>query len=127
VARVSQTCGKTTISYEDTCGYCCNCSPTAGCSWIVGCPDGSGGLTYTSGTGLVVSPPKFPVVTVAGSLQACAQILAKIWKRPVIVPVNLRTKTLRKRTLKGTPAEIAKTLGLELGSKRKTRGSTARS
>lgn len=93
MARVSQTCGKTTIWYEDTCGYCCNCSPTSGCSWIVGCPDGSGGLTYTSGTGLVISPPKFPAVTLAGSLLACAQILAKVWKRPVTVPVNLRAKS----------------------------------
>jgi hypothetical protein len=117
---MKQTCGKTTIEFDDACGYCCNCNPTSGCSWIVGCPDGKGGLTYTSGTGLVAHPPKWPVVSVGGSLEACAQILAKILRRPVIVPVELRNKKIRRRTLKGTPAEIAHALGLQLGSRSRT-------
>ena len=118
MATIKQTCGKTTITFDERCGYSCNCNPTTGCSWIVGCPDGQGGLTYTSGTGLVVTPPTHPVVTVAGSLQTCAKILQKLWRRPVIVPVDLRKKTIRKRTLKGTPEEMAHALGLKLGPRR---------
>jgi hypothetical protein len=116
---MQQTCGKTTIEFDDSCGYCCNCGPTHGCSWIVACPDGKGGLTYTRGTGLVAQPPKSPVVSVGGSLAACAKILARIWRRPVIVPVKLRKKKIRGRRLTGTPAEMARALGLRLGPRRR--------
>jgi hypothetical protein len=59
-------------------------------------------------------------VTISGELAAVAKCLERQWKRRVIVPPELREKTIRKRTLQGTPEEIAHALGLRLGSKRKT-------
>jgi hypothetical protein len=44
-------------------------------------------------------------------------MLQENWKRRVIVPANLRNRKIRKRTLKGTPEEIAAALGLRLGRK----------
>jgi hypothetical protein len=86
--------------------------------WEVKC-DG----TVFTGTGFKPpTPPKNPHVTLAGDLVACAEALQKAWKRRVIVPKELRGRKIRKRTLKGTPEEIAHALGLELGSKLK--GST---
>jgi hypothetical protein len=115
------TCGKTTVTYDERCAYTCGCLPGQGCNWIVSCPDGKGGWIYTSGTGRVANPPSHPpTVTVAGPLALCAKALEKIWKQPVIVPAALRTKILRRRTLKGTPEEIAHMLGLRLGSARPT-------
>jgi hypothetical protein len=65
---------------------------------------------------LVVNPPSHtPSVTVVGPLLLCAKALGETWKRRVIVPAALRTKTIRKRTLKGTPEQIAEALGLKLG------------
>jgi hypothetical protein len=126
MAQITQTCGKTTVNFEDSCGYACNCGPTAGCAWIVGCPDGKGDLTYTSGTGIVAHPHRFPQVSVAGSLEAVAGILSKISRRPVLVPERLRNKKIRKRTIKGTPADVALALGLELGPPRRARGSAGK-
>ena len=112
---MKQTCGKTTVEFSDKCGYSCNCYPE-GCTWTIACPDGEGGLFYTHGTGRVENPHPDPHggVTVAGNLQACAMLLAKRWKRRVTVPPALRAKKLRKRTLRGTPEEIAKALGIVL-------------
>jgi hypothetical protein len=54
-------------------------------------------------------------VTVDGSLADCAEMLQDAWQRRVVVPPNLRGRTVRKRTLKGTPEQIAAALGLQLG------------
>src|SRR5262249_33220174 len=115
-----QTCGKTTVEFDERCNYACNCSPNGGCHWSVGCPDGKGGTITTSGTGLTAKPPKFPSVVIAGTLEGGAMILAKMWKRSVTVPPKLRRRRIRRRTLRGTPDEIAHTLGLQLGPKRRT-------
>jgi hypothetical protein len=44
-------------------------------------------------------------------------MLQETWKRSVIVPANLRNRSIRKRTLGGTPEQIADALGLQLGPK----------
>jgi hypothetical protein len=115
---LSATCGKTQLSYSESCSYTCSCG--AGkepkCAWMVSCPDGKGGFNTTSGTGHGGQPHRHPVLTVAGNLEACAFSLSRLWKRKVTVPKQLRGKRIRKRTLKGTPEEIAKSLGLELRS-----------
>jgi hypothetical protein len=108
------TCGKITVTYPGDCSYVCYCTPESGCHWSVTC-----GTWTTGGKGLVAERPGKPHVTVAGKLEACANILQKQWKRPVSVPKNLRRKTIRKRTLRGTPEQIADALGLQLGSKRR--------
>jgi hypothetical protein len=59
------------------------------------------------------------VVTIAGDLETCAQMVSKITRQKFIVPAELRGTRIRKRTAKGTPAEIAETLGLHLKTKRK--------
>jgi hypothetical protein len=121
MAKNTATCGKTTVTYDERCGYVCNCIPGKPCDWTVSCPDGKGGWIDTTGTGLVVNlPTNPPTVTVAGRLALCAKALEKTWKRRVIVPVGLGTKTIRTRTLKGTPEQIAEALGLKLGSRRTT-------
>jgi hypothetical protein len=89
--------------------------PKVGCTWTVSCPDGQGGSIDTTGTGLVAHPPKFPVVTIVGDLEACARMLSKTLKHKFIVPERLRGKRTRKRTVKGTPEEIARALGLRVG------------
>ena len=106
-------CGEVPITYPADCSYVCYCTPNGGCNWAVTCGDWT-----TGGKGHTAQPPGRPHVTVDGKLEACAKILAKRWKRPVIVPTSLRRRTIRKRTLKGTPAEIAQALGLELGRNR---------
>ena len=118
MVQVSATCGKTTISYSENCSYQCSCG--AGnppkCSWAVYCPDGKGGYTTTSGTGHGGKPHRHPVLAVAGNLEALAFSLSRLWKRKVTVPKQLRGKRIRKRTLKGTPEQMAKSLGLDLRS-----------
>ncbi|HZD31207.1 MAG TPA: hypothetical protein VE779_06055 [Candidatus Angelobacter sp.] len=127
MARISQTCGKVSIEFEDTCGYACNCGPIFGCSWIVACPDGHGGLTYTQGTAQIAPKPHhLPQVTVCGNLEAIAHALGKIWRRPVLVPDKLLGKKIRGRTIKGSPAVIAQALGFELGPSRRARGSSGK-
>ena len=120
MAKVTQTCGKTTIDFDERCSYVCLCQTGAPCQWTVKCPDGHGGTLDTSGTGITTNPPKHPTVTVMGTLETLAQMLEKKWKLPVFVPVSLRDKRVRKRTLTGTPEEIAHALGLQLGSRRRT-------
>jgi hypothetical protein len=70
-----------------------------------------------TGTGLTVQAPKTPHVTLAGDIAACAQMLQAAWQRRVIVPPDLRGREIRRRTLKGTPEQIAQALGLKLGAK----------
>jgi hypothetical protein len=116
---IAATCGKTSISYDERCSYSCVYS-APGFRWSVSCPDGKGGSNTTSGTGIVRHPPKIPTATIVGELEVCAKMLSTVWKRPVIVPVNLRGTWVKKRTLRGTPKEITDALGLRLGAKRKT-------
>lgn len=112
------TCGKTTIKYDDRCGYVCNCIPGRPCDWTVTCPDGHGGWIKTTGTGLIANPPTgHPHVTVAGLLEACAKSLSVLWKRRVSVPTALGKKKLRKRTIKGNEEAIAAALGLKLSDR----------
>jgi len=115
VAKITQKCGKTSITYDSRCSYSCRCYPNEPCKWSVSCPDGQGGTIDTEGTGLTVKPPRVPVVTVAGELKVCARLLEKAWKRAVIVPASLQRKKIRRRKYSGTPEEIAGKLGLELG------------
>src|SRR3954447_1469697 len=112
MADNSAKCGTTTVRYPDTCSYVCYCTPQGGCHWHVTCGDWT-----TSGTGFVrgeSDPPTHPSVTVAGPLDSLAKSLEKAWKRPVIVPANLRGQKIRKRTIRGTPEEIADALGIQL-------------
>jgi hypothetical protein len=115
VATNKATCGKTTVEYDERCSYVCNCLPGGGCDWTVTCPDGKGGWIKTSGTGRIDTPPPHPSITVAGNLAALAEALGSIWKRPVKVPAAAGKKSLTRRTFRGTPEQVAKKLGLELG------------
>jgi hypothetical protein len=58
-------------------------------------------------------------VTLDGNISVLSKTLQQAWRRRVIVPANLRDQRIRKRTLKGTPEEIADALGLQLGPKLK--------
>jgi hypothetical protein len=108
-------CGKTTVEYDSAkCSFSCKCTPGSGCTWSVTCGD-----VKVSGTGLVAQPPSSPSVTIAGgTLAMCAKNLEGFWNRRVIVPPQLRTRRVRRRTLSGSPEEIAEALGLRLGPKR---------
>ena len=108
-------CGSVTIRYPSSCAYTCWCSGAYGCRWQVKCNG-----TVFNGEGFIPpKPPKNPHVTLAGDLVACAESLQQAWGRRVVVPKELRGKKIRKRTIKGTPEEIALALGLELGSRLK--------
>jgi hypothetical protein len=112
-------CGSVTIRYPSECAYTCWCG-SYGCRWQVKC-DG----TVFNGEGFTPpKPPKHPHVTLAGDLVACAEALQKAWGRRVIVPKELRGRTIRKRAIRGTPEDIAHALGLELGSRLKGSRST---
>jgi hypothetical protein len=111
MADKKQTCGTTPITFPGECTYVCVCTPQGGCHWSVTCGDWT-----TSGVGLTTEPPRDPHVTIVGDLEVGAKILQKRWKRRVIVPRDLRGKTMRIRTLTGTPEQIAQALGLRLGS-----------
>jgi hypothetical protein len=119
MAEKKQTCGSKTIRYPGECTYSCVCPGGSGpCTWTVTCGNGppiSGtGLTAQGGSG---RHPKVPHVTIDGNLSVLSKMLQENWKRRVIVPANLRNRKIRKRTLKGTPEEIAAALGLRLGRK----------
>lgn len=105
-------CGQITITYPSNCSYVCYCTPQSGCTWAVTCGDWT-----TGGKGLTARPPRHSSTTVAGKLDGVAKSLQKTWKRRVIVPANLRRRTIRRRTFRGTPQEIAQALGLKLGSR----------
>jgi hypothetical protein len=117
-------CGGTNIDYDESlCTYTCFCMPNQGCVWSVTCPGPSGKDITTSGTGRVLSTPfSEPSVVVAGNLAVAAKSLGKVWGRRVVVPEELRGVRVRRRTLKGTPEQIAHALGLSLGAKRRTAG-----
>jgi hypothetical protein len=121
-------CGKTEIDYDAAlCTYTCLCSPGQACVWSVTCPGPGGKDITTSGTGLVVSPPTAdPSVVVSGNLAIAAKALARGWRRRVAVPARLQGVRVRRRTLKGTPDEIAEALGFSLGAKRTAARSRAR-
>jgi hypothetical protein len=114
-------CGKTSVEYDDVlCSYSCACKQGNGCTWSVTC-----GAIKVSGTGLVSHPHSGTSVTIAGgNLAMCAKNLEGLWNRRVIVPPKLRTQRVRKRTLKGSPEEVAEALGLRVGPKRKRRSTT---
>jgi hypothetical protein len=116
MAEKTQKCGSKTIRYPAECTYSCVCPPgNAPCTWTVSCP----GRPPISGTGLTApgQPPRSPHVTLDGNITACAKMLQEAWQRRVIVPANLRVRRIRKRTLRGTPEQIAAALGLQLGPK----------
>jgi hypothetical protein len=123
MAEKVQRCGSKTIRYPGECTYTCVCPPgNTPCRWTVKCP----GRPPISGTGLTAAghAPKSSHVTLDGNLAECAKMLQEVWQRRVNVPSNLRGRKIRKRTLKGTPDDIAAALGLRLGAKisrRKTR------
>jgi hypothetical protein len=52
---------------------------------------------------------------------AIARILEGRWKRRVVVPGKLYKRKIQRRTLSGTPEEVAEALGFELGPKRRRR------
>ena len=115
----SAKCGGTNIDYDEKlCTYTCACVPNQACVWSVTCPGPGGKDVTTSGTGLVSSPEGQPTVVIAGNLAVAAVSLAKVWRRQIDVPTKLRRVRIRKRTLRGTPEEIASALGFSLGAKR---------
>lgn len=116
----SAKCGGTNIDYDEKlCTYTCACVPNQACVWSVTCPGPGGKDITTSGTGLVITPEGGrPTVVVAGNLAVVAMTLAKVWRRRIDVPSKLRKARVRRRTLKGTPEEIANALGFALGPKR---------
>ena len=108
-----QKCGTKTITYPAGCSYTCSCpAGNAPCTWTVTCH----GTVFT-GTGLIAPdrPGRTPHAHVDGALGDIADMLATTWGRRVIVPPRLRGRKIRKRTLKGTPEQVAAALGLELG------------
>jgi hypothetical protein len=116
-----QTCGTKTIRYPSDCSYSCHCpAGNSPCTWTVNCQG-----TIFTGTGLIAPgrPEKPPHATVDGVIGDIANMLATAWQRRVIVPPKIRGQKIRKRTLKGTPDQIAAALGLQLGprTKRKVR------
>jgi hypothetical protein len=123
MAEKTQKCGSKTIRYPSNCHYSCVCpAGNTPCTWTVKCP----GRPPISGTGLTAAghPPKSSHVTLDGTIAECAKMLQDVWQRRVIVPPTARGRKIRKRTLRGTPEQIAAALGLQLGSKtpkRKTR------
>ena len=108
-----QTCGTKTITYPSDCSYSCVCpAGSSPCTWTVTCGD-----TVFTGTGLTAQGHPNPQVTLEGNISVLSKTLQETWKRRVIVPANLRNRSIRKRTLKGTPEQIANALGLQLGPK----------
>jgi hypothetical protein len=85
------------------------------------CPDGKGGWTISTGTGLTEPPKPRPKdsIVVAGNLQACAVMLERLWKRPVAVPAKLKGTVVARRKLSGSHEEIAKALGLTVSDKKR--------
>ena len=110
-----QVCGTTPITYPSECTYVCICSPGYGCNWSVKCGDWT-----TGGRGLELEGEHTSHVAIHGDLAIAAELLAKSWKRTVRVSEPMRGKVFkRKKTVEGTPEEIAHALGLQLGPLRK--------
>lgn len=115
MAEKVQTCGSKTIRYPSSCSYSCVCpAGNSPCTWRVNC----GGTIFT-GSGLVApgGSSRPPHASVEGAIGEIATMLSRAWQRRVTVPPKLRGKKIRKRTLKGTPEEIAASLGLQLGAR----------
>ena len=115
MADKRQVCGSKPITYPENCSYSCVCPAGTGpCTWTVNCQG-----TIFTGTGLVAEggSPHPPHATLEGSIAECAEMLQYVWQRRVIVPPNVRGRRVRKRTLRGTPEQIAVALGLQLGPK----------
>jgi hypothetical protein len=127
MAMITEKCGNTYITSPSECTYVCACDKTS-CEWAVWCPD-NGGWRITSGTSKPLASPgsgsagdgrRPPRVTLRGDLEACANAPGEVWNRRVTVPEDLRGLKIRqKRTVTGTPAEIATALGLTLARKRR--------
>jgi hypothetical protein len=118
VARRQGKCGGATVDYDDAvCAFQCKqIGPGYKPEWSLVCPDGKGGWTTVTGTGLVVDePPTEDTVVVAGNLLAIAEVLRQLWERPFTVPAGQEGKIVRRRALTGSPEKMAKALGLELG------------
>jgi hypothetical protein len=113
MAEKSQTCGKSTITFDERCTWTCNCFPKEPCQWSVICP-GADGKTTTHGTGFDDGGHSKPSVTAVGNLSLVAEVLMKAWQRPVNVPPKLADKRVE-LTVTGTQEEIARALGLHLG------------
>ena len=99
------TCGKIIVTFPADCSYVCVCTPQAGCHWYVSCGDWT-----TGGKGVMAARderPSEPHVTVVGNLEVCAKLLEREWKRPLKLPSMARRQPMKKRTLKGTPEQIA--------------------
>lgn len=113
--ETTQSCGTKKITYPSNCTFVCVCPPNGKCVWVVTTPDG----TVFTGTELVApSKPKRPHVKVVGSLKGIGLALQRVTKRKVVVPSELRDRKLRARTFRGTPADVAEALGLQLTSRR---------
>lgn len=120
MAKVTKTCGKMTITFDDGCAYLCTCgAKDTGCDFVTTCPDGKGGYNITIVSSPRTGSPKSPVTTVAGGLEALAFALSSLSKRNVSVPERLVGNVVGKRTIRGTPQEVAEALGLTVGAKRK--------
>jgi hypothetical protein len=118
-------CGQTQVNWDSAkCSFVCTPWPSGkNYTWVVTCGKGKD-IVSVSGTGHEGEgggkPPKGfgQLIEVAGSLEMLAVALQNDWKRPVKVPSKLKGKVLRTRTVKGTPEEMAKALGLTLGAAR---------
>ena len=113
MATATGVCGKATITYDTHCAWLCWCGDS-GCHWMLACP-GDDGAVYIDGEGRMKNSdgqptPGPPKLTVAGDIEGCVYALEKFWKRPISVPRALRGKKLRK-TVTGTPEEMARALG----------------
>jgi hypothetical protein len=117
MAEKSNTCGTTTVKYDESCTYSCICTG-AKCSWVVSCKGG----VVVSGTGSArirdprpgTRPRPGVSVKVDGELGLIAKSLERIWRRPVMVPTGTRRTRITK-TVRGKPEQIASALGLRLG------------
>jgi len=121
-------CGKTTIRYPAGCAFMCHCDYNhwaRPCTWWVACK----GTVFTGETTALevkpdpMPPPKPGHTKIGGGVEAVAKILERVTKRSVSVPKDLKGKVIRKRTFKGekTFEQIAESLGLRLGDKKRGR------
>jgi hypothetical protein len=104
---------------------CCGVKLSAGKDCIIICDDDCSyeiwcGDVVIKGKPKAVQPPPNgghePLgekVKVGGNLHRIAKSLSSHWGRPVVVPARLRGKSIRERTLTGSPEEIVKALGLQ--------------
>jgi hypothetical protein len=116
VAEKTNTCGASTLTYDESCFFVCICTGDA-CSWTITC-----GAVQINGKGKArirdprpgTRPRPGDSVKVDGTLGMIAKALEKKWRRPLVVPRGARDRRIQK-TVKGKREEIAKALGLRLG------------